>query len=514
MICPFCGKLGHDSHTFCLYCGATFIYPSSLSPDSLVPDSVCTDTDQTRVYEIDDITGYEWCCSIESDSGTRNLCEGGGIPVGIHDMSALTGVEWRSQAVVSQDRKLSNGHTPAPFIGAGTTALSEETSLMTSVIRTPDVLSESAPHPSESAVENRRLKSSVSPKPPVHSSSEEDILRAALDDRYLIIRKIGTGGMASVYLAREIALDREVAIKVLPRVYLSDEQFIARFTREARLSAMLEHPHIVRIYSIGEDTTPCYFVMNYIPGGTISDRMKHGRPLNPNNISRWGADVCSALAYAHEHGVIHRDLKPDNIMLDRRNRAIVTDFGIAHAVRGTCLTQTGAVIGTPQYMSPDQACGKPPDARSDIYSFGIVLYQMATGVLPFKANDPMAVMYMHVHKTPPPPEIHNPDIPKWLRDCILRCIAKNPSDRFPNAAVLRRALIEKDMYQSNYESFKQERDRSIHNFFGAAMHIVSSAVPGLRGKESRVSPKNHLVEIRESIRSRHSLKLPRNITSS
>ena len=269
---------------------------------------------------------------------------------------------------------------------------------------------------------------------------EEAILRELVSDSYVIEGKLGSGGMAAVYLAHEIALDRKVAIKVLPQAFLRDEDFVTRFKREAQVSANLEHPNIVRIYKISEEENLCYFVMSYIPGGSIGDKLKEQGALSVDDIVRWGSEVCSALAYAHERDIIHRDLKPDNIMLDAHGRAILTDYGIARAAMGTRLTQTGAVIGTPRYMSPEQARGGQLDGRSDIYSMGVLLYQMATGSLPFQATDAASLMYMHVHETPEPPDVRNAEVPDWLRDIILKCLAKNPDDRFATADELGNAL--------------------------------------------------------------------------
>lgn len=162
-------------------------------------------------------------------------------------------------------------------------------------------------------------------------SREEQLLREAVEGKYELIKKLGAGGMATVYLAREIALDRQVAIKVLPQAFVRDEDFVKRFKREATVSANLEHPNIVRIYQISEDENLVFFVMSHIPGGSLSDKIKEQGSLSVDDIVRWGVEVSQALGYAHERGIIHRDLKPDNIMLDVNGRAIVTDFGIAHA---------------------------------------------------------------------------------------------------------------------------------------------------------------------------------------
>jgi serine/threonine protein kinase/formylglycine-generating enzyme required for sulfatase activity len=275
------------------------------------------------------------------------------------------------------------------------------------------------------------------------TDAEEASIRSALAERYEILRRLGSGGMATVYLAREIALDREVAIKVLPRAFLRDNDFVTRFKHEARVAAALEHPHIVRIHQIGEGQDLCYIVMSYIAGGSIGDEIRHRGTIDLDDLVRWSMDTCSALHHAHAHGIVHRDLKPDNIMLDGNRRAVVTDFGIARATIGARLTQTGAVIGTPQYMSPKQAQGKELDGRSDIYSMGMVLYQMATGTLPFQGSDAVSLMYKHVHEFPEPPDVRNPAIPAWLRDIILKCLAKRPEDRFATAGELSKALAER-----------------------------------------------------------------------
>ncbi len=321
-------------------------------------------------------------------------------------------------------------------------------------------------------------------KPPPESdpsmlmSDEEKKLRDVLSDRYEIIKKLGTGGMATVYLAREKALNREVAIKVLPSAYAKDENFVARFKSEAQIAANLEHPHIVRIYQISEEQDLVYFVMSFVPGGSITGRIKKLGTIPVNDIVRWGIDVCSALAHGHDKGVIHRDLKPDNLMLDKNERVVVMDYGIARAGQGTGLTQEGSVIGTPQYMSPEQARGIDLDARSDIYSMGIVLYQMATGDLPFQADDAASLMYMHVHETPEPPNARNADIPEWLKNIILKCLAKNPVDRFTDFTELKAALSERYSPKLSSTPLKEKDRRKKRNALLAVAAVVIIVAAG------------------------------------
>ena len=273
-------------------------------------------------------------------------------------------------------------------------------------------------------------------KPP----DEEHVLRINLSGRYNIIRKLGEGGMASVYLAHEKDLDRDVAIKILPRAFLHNKKLIERFKREARIAAKLEQPNIIRIYRISIDNNLCYIVMSYVNGLTLTEEIKNKGTLSIENIVRWGSEICSALSYAHKNGVVHRDLKPANIMIDENNRVVVMDFGIAHAVQDIALTQTGMVMGSPLYISPELIKGEEVSARSDTYSIGIILYQMATATLPFQASSAQSLMYMHVHELPDPPDVRNSNIPSSLRNIILKCLAKNPDDRFSGCDELRKAL--------------------------------------------------------------------------
>lgn len=246
---------------------------------------------------------------------------------------------------------------------------------------------------------------------------------------YYLKRTIGSGGMATVYLAVQESLEREVALKVMSPNLSADEAFAARFQREARTIAKLSHPNIVQIFDVG--TTPDnhnYFAMQYLPGGTLKDRL--GRRMNEMEVFRIFAGVLKALGFAHELGFVHRDVKPENILFDVTGTPILTDFGIARAVRSvTRITETGMSIGTSKYMSPEQARGGNVDARSDLYAMGVVLYEAVTGTPPFEAEDTFAVAYAHVNEPVPP-------VPARLRvwePVLMRALAKNPRERFPSA---------------------------------------------------------------------------------
>src|SRR5688572_367463 len=275
------------------------------------------------------------------------------------------------------------------------------------------------------------------------SESLHDRVVAAIGHHYELESEIGRGGMSVVYRARDIRLNRAVAIKVLPPELAHDPAVSTRFTREAQTSAHLAHAHIVPIYDVGEGSGIAYFVMALITGGNLATLL--GRePRQPiEDVRRLLWEIADALAYAHLRGVIHRDIKPDNILLDKdTGRAMVTDFGIARAMEAnTRLTVTGIAVGTPAYMSPEQAVGEREiDGRSDIYSLGVLAYQMLTGRVPFTAGNSVALLMKHVSEYPRPIAELRPETPKGLRDAIERALAKSPEDRWPMAATLRDAL--------------------------------------------------------------------------
>jgi serine/threonine-protein kinase len=254
--------------------------------------------------------------------------------------------------------------------------------------------------------------------------------------RYAVIERVGTGGMAEVYRARDDLLGREVAIKVLHDRYSRDRSFVERFRREAQAAANLNHPNIVALYDYGADGDTYFIVMEFIEGRSLSDIISSEGPLLPERAADIASDVARALDKAHANGLVHRDVKPGNIMITNSGQTKVTDFGIARALSGDgdqTMTQTGMVIGTAAYLSPEQAQGNTIDARSDVYSLGIVLYEMLTGQAPFTGDTPLAIAYKHVRENPEPPSTVNADVPAGLDAVTMKALAKNPDNRYSSA---------------------------------------------------------------------------------
>jgi serine/threonine protein kinase len=265
----------------------------------------------------------------------------------------------------------------------------------------------------------------------------------AIGQLYEIGNEIGRGGMSVVYEARDIRLNRRVAIKVLPPELAFDPAVRLRFTREAQMAAQLSHPHIVPIYDVGDQNGIAYFVMTLIAGGNLATLLSQVPRQPIAEVRRLLCEVADALDYAHQHGVIHRDIKPDNILLDNdSDRAVVTDFGIARAMEGhTRLTVTGIAVGTPAYMSPEQAVGERElDGRSDIYSLGVLAYQMLTGRTPFSGANSMALLLKHISEAPRPIAELRPETPRPLREAVERAMMKEREDRWPNANAFRSAI--------------------------------------------------------------------------
>lgn len=258
---------------------------------------------------------------------------------------------------------------------------------------------------------------------------------------YRLIEGVGRGGMAEVYLAEDERLDRQVAVKVLPAAMAMDETFRARFEREARAAAKLQHPHILPVYDYGQQDGIPYLVMPYITGGSLAQIIAAARAALPlNKVVQWTDEMASALQYAHDQGIIHRDVKPGNMLVGSGEHLMLSDFGIAKVMdTTTSLTNTGVSVGSPEYMAPEQAKGGA-DYRSDIYALGIVLYQMLTGRVPFSASTPMQVMLQHVQEPPPAPRALNPALSPQVEAVTLRALAKDPNQRFQSASQLAEAL--------------------------------------------------------------------------
>ena len=269
-----------------------------------------------------------------------------------------------------------------------------------------------------------------------------DRLRTALSDRYMFDREVGRGGMATVYLAQDQKHDRPVAIKVL-HPYLAVNLGPERFLREIQIAAQLQHPHIVPLYDSGQAGDLLYYVMPYVEGESLRQRLAREQRLPVEDALHLGRSVAAALDYAHRHGVVHRDIKPENVML-HEGEAVVTDFGIAKAVTAAAastLTQTGATVGTPAYMSPEQAAGAAElDGRSDVYSLGCVVYEMLSGRTPFTGPTAQAIIAQCFTEPPPPLRGARSDLPEWLEPVVMKSLAKDAGDRFATAAQFSQAL--------------------------------------------------------------------------
>jgi serine/threonine-protein kinase len=261
-----------------------------------------------------------------------------------------------------------------------------------------------------------------------------------LGERYELEGVVGRGGMAEVYRARDLRLDRIVAIKTLRADLARDQTFQARFRREAQSAASLNNPTIVAVYDTGEDMSTGvpipYIVMEYVDGRTVRDLLVEGHRLLPERALEITSGILRALEYSHQAGIIHRDIKPGNVMVTRNGDIKVMDFGIARAMGDAqaTMTQTAQVIGTAQYLSPEQARGERVDARSDLYSTGCMLYELLTGRPPFTGDSPVAIAYQHVRENPIPPSQVDPEVPRWADAIVLKAMAKNPADRYQSAA--------------------------------------------------------------------------------
>ncbi|MDQ4041247.1 MAG: protein kinase, partial [Actinomycetota bacterium] len=262
-----------------------------------------------------------------------------------------------------------------------------------------------------------------------------------VDQRYSIVRRIGSGGMADVYCAQDLQLGRKVALKLLYRRFAEDEEFVERFKREASSAAGLQHPHVVGVYDRGEWDGTYYIAMEYLEGRSLKQILQEEGPLAPERAVDVVLQILQAARFAHQRGIVHRDIKPHNVILDDEGRAKVTDFGIARA-GASDMTETGSIMGTAQYLSPEQAQGHAVGPRSDLYAIGIVLYELLCGRVPFDGDSPVTIALKQVSELPIPPSAYNPVIPPELDAIVLHALEKEPERRFANADEFAAALQE------------------------------------------------------------------------
>jgi eukaryotic-like serine/threonine-protein kinase len=261
---------------------------------------------------------------------------------------------------------------------------------------------------------------------------EDRLVGTLFDSRYRIIRKLGSGGMAEVYLAEDEELGRKVALKILNERHSRDDQFVERFKREAQHAAGLSHPHIVRVYDRRQTGETYYIAMEYLNGPTLKELLVRKGPTPPAAAIKFARQILSALAEAHKNGIVHRDIKPHNVIVSPDWNIKVTDFGIARS-GASQMTEAGSIVGTAQYLSPEQARGKPVDQRSDLYSLGIVMYEMLTGKVPFTGDAAVEIAMKHLQDVPPPPSSIRPEISHDLDAIVMRALAKDPADRYSSA---------------------------------------------------------------------------------
>ena len=246
-----------------------------------------------------------------------------------------------------------------------------------------------------------------------------------LNNRYRLLELVGSGGMAAVYRGMDTLLQRQVAVKVLREGFAGDPAFLARFQREARAAANLDHPNIVTVYDVGQDGNRHYIVMEYVDGQDLKTLIRRKGRLYVNEALDIAVQICAGVGHAHKAGIIHCDIKPQNVLITRDGRAKVTDFGIARALSESGITESETVWGSPLYFSPEQAAGEPPSPASDVYSIGVVMYEMLTGTPPFQAEKPAALALMHMREEPQPLTVQNPHVPSQLEWIVRKVLAKN-----------------------------------------------------------------------------------------
>ena len=316
------------------------------------------------------------------------------------------------------------------------------------------------------------------------------MIGALLGNRYELLEKIGEGGMAEVYKARCHILNRFVAIKILKKEYNEDSSFIEKFRREAFAAASLTHPNIVQIYDVGRDNNLNYIVFEFVDGYTLKDVIRKYGKLDNQAIINYSIQICKALMCAHKNGIIHRDIKPHNILVTNEGTLKVTDFGIAKASTSSTVTTSGEkILGTPYYLSPEQARGDSVDMRSDLYSFGIVMYEMCAGVVPFVGDNLVTVVLKHVQEAPKPPIEINAEVTDSLNNIVLRLIQKSPQERYQDAnhvlTDLRKMQNSQVIYFHPEESRTSILDTSKVSDFGGNTASIEKTVDEYRGKENK-----------------------------
>ena len=326
--------------------------------------------------------------------------------------------------------------------------------------------------------------------------------RRCLGD-FELVRKIGQGGMGEVWLATQVSLDRPVAVKVLPRALASQENFIERFQREAKAAASLVHPNVIQIYAYGIHEGTPYFAMEYVEGEDLQQRMRAVQQLDVREIVEVMIGVGAALRAAHEKGLIHRDIKPSNVMIDKNGVVKVMDFGLAKATSSGSknLTHAGLIMGTPNYLSPEQGRGDPLDGRSDLYSLGVVMYELLTGALPFRADTPAGLIFKHVYEPPPSPKEVRPDIPPFLVEVTLKLLEKDPDDRYKGAAEFLADLTE---FLDNWDHYTDGGERRPGSGYQSAERVARSNVlsvtsTGLKKKTSERRASRSAEEVKNAV---------------